>query len=173
MTHTQTQGSHTCTLTHTHVWKIICSWPRHGWAFLTGVSFRIRLECSRCVRVCACVGVCLSLMIVSGHFEKHTSMCKRVDVLYICLYMWVKCKWAYLDSMCLRVEICFEQGACDRSSKGVKDGSVLSLLAREPQTDTHEFTNTHEFNPTKDGNLTVRFPCSWTVKLHGHCIHQG
>ncbi len=44
------------------------------------------------------------------------------------------------------------------STRGVKDGSVLSLLVRKPQTDTHEFTNT---NPTGDGNL------------HGHCVHQG
>lgn len=40
-----------------------------------------------------------------------------------------------------------------RFARGVRDGSVLSLLARKPQTDTHEFTNT---NPTGDGNLTAQ-----------------
>lgn len=46
-----------------------------------------------------------------------------------------------------------------RSLRGLKDGSVLSLLARKPQTDTHEFTNT---NPNGDGNLTVQ-EASWTL----------
>lgn len=36
-----------------------------------------------------------------------------------------------------------------RCSRGVRDGSVLGLLARKP----HEFTNT---SPTGDGNLTAQ-----------------
>lgn len=39
-------------------------------------------------------------------------------------------------------------------SRGMRDGSVLGLLSRKPQTDTHEFTNT---SPIGDGNLTRSF----------------
>lgn len=58
-THLQESVNLTRSLGHLNLWKIICSWPRSAWAFLTGVSFQTRLECSRGVSVCGSLGVCL------------------------------------------------------------------------------------------------------------------
>lgn len=69
---------------------------------------------------------------------------------HVCFSIQIRCEhvfWVY-SSRFLHQEV---PVTVRWSSRWVRDGCVLSLLSRKPQTDTHEFTNT---GLPGDGNLT-------------------